>query len=355
MPPLTRDQAQHRADDIQAFYREVQRLHAEQALALGPEQLQHLQRHHEDLLAHYRASFGIDASQQSKRLSLSMRIVSLLGALALAASLLFFFYQFWGLFSEAAQVAILGGFALGSLLLTFAIRRRDPSGYFSKLAALFAFACFVLNISMLGQIFNITPSDKALLPWAALALLLAYCCNARLLLVAGLACLLAYSGTRLCAWSGIYWLEAGEHPENFLPGGLLAFLLPLCVGQARFSGFAATYRIMGLLALFVPMLVLANWGHGSYLPFPADAIEVGYQLLGFVASALAIWLGTRRDWTEVALTGQLFFIVFLGIKMVDWWWDVLPKYLFFLLLGLMAVLSLLVLGRLRRSHKGARA
>ena len=31
---------------------------------------------------------------------------------------------------------------------------------------------FVLNIAMLGQIFNITPSDKALLPWAALAFLL---------------------------------------------------------------------------------------------------------------------------------------------------------------------------------------
>lgn len=355
MPSLTRDQAQHRADDIQAFYREVQRLHEEQALTLGNEPLQDLQRHHQDLLAQYRASFDIDANQQSKRLSLSMRIVSLLGALALAASLLFFFYQFWGLFSEATQVSILIGFSLGSLLLTFVIRQRDPSGYFSKLVALLTFACFVLNISLLGQIFNITPSDKALLPWAALALLLAYSCNARLLLIAGLACVLAYSATLLCTWGGFYWFEAGEHPENFLPCAVLFILLPQFVSQARFSGFAASYRVMGLLALFVPMLVLANWGYGSYLPFSADSIEVGYQLLGFVTSAMAIWLGTRRDWTEVALTGQLFFILFLGIKMVDWWWDVLPKYLFFLLLGLMAVLSLLVLGRLRRSHKGAEA
>ncbi len=353
--PLTRDQAQHRADDIQAFYREVQRLHEEQALMLGNEQLQHLQRHHQDLLDQYRAHFDIDASQQGKRLSLSMRIVSLLGALALAASLLFFFYQFWGLFSETAQVAILVGFSVGSLLLTFVIRQRDPSGFFSKLAALLTFVCFVLNISLLGQIFNITPSDKALLPWAGLALLLAYSCNARLLLIAGLACVLAYSATLLCTWSGFYWLEAGEHPENFLPCAALFILLPQWISQARFSGFAATYRVIGLVALFVPMLVLANWGHGSYLPFAADSIEVAYQLLGFVTSALAIWLGTRRDWTEVALTGQLFFILFLGIKMVDWWWDVLPKYLFFLLLGLMAVLSLLVLGRLRRSHREARA
>ncbi len=350
--PLTHDQAQQRADDIQAFYREVERLHVEQALSLGSAQLQDLELHHRQLLDGYRAQFDIDHSLQSKRLSLSMRIVSLLGALALAASLLFFFYQFWGLFSEVVQVAILGGFSIGSLLLTFVIRRRDPSGYFSKLAALLAFACFVLNISLLGQIFNITPSDQALLPWAALALLLAYACNARLLLIAGLLCLLAYSGTRLCAWSGLLWLEAGERPENFLPGGLLLFVLPLLISQARYSGFAATYRVIGLLAVFVPMLVLANWGRGSYLLLASNTIEQGYQVLGFVVSALAIWLGSRNDWGDVARTGQLMFIVFLAIKMVDWWWDLLPKYLFFLLLGLAAVLTLLVLGRLRRNHKG---
>lgn len=32
---------------------------------------------------------------------------------------------------------------------------------------------------MLGQIFNITPSDKALIPWAALAFLLAYAFDMR--------------------------------------------------------------------------------------------------------------------------------------------------------------------------------
>jgi hypothetical protein len=49
-----------------------------------------------------------------------------------------------------------------------------------------AFACFVLNIAMLGSIFNITPSDKALLVWAALAFLLAYVFDLRLLLGAAI-------------------------------------------------------------------------------------------------------------------------------------------------------------------------
>jgi uncharacterized membrane protein len=350
--PLTRDQAQQRADDIQAFRREAQRLRDENALALGDEALAGIASHHDQLLAQYRASFDIDHDQQTRRLSLSMRVVSLLGALALAASLLFFFYQFWGLFGEALKVGILLGFSLGSLLLTFALQQRDASGYFAKLAGVLALACFVLNIHMLGQIFNITPSDNALLAWAAYALLLAYACNARLLLAAGLICLLAYSGTRISQWCGWLWLEAAERPEHFLPGGLLLFVLPVLLSQARFSGFAATYRSVGMLALLLPMLVLANWGRGSYLPFEYASIEKLYQLLGFAASALFIWLGIRRDWAEVSLIGQLSFLLFLFIKMVDWWWDVLPKYLFFLLLGLTAVLALLVLGRLRRGHKG---
>ena len=348
--PLTHDQAQQRADDIQAFRRELQRLRAEQMLD-DDRPLAHIATHHEQLLASYRASFDIDHDQQARHLSLGMRIVSLLGALALAASLLFFFYQFWGLFGEVLQVAVLIGFSLASLLLTFLLRQRDACGYFTKLAAVLALACFVLNIHLLGQIFNVAPSDGALLCWAAYALLLAYACQARLLLAAGLACLLAYSGTRVSQWCGWLWLDAAERPEHFLPGGLLLFLLPAVLSQARFSGFAAIYRIVGVLALLVPILILANWGRGSYLPFDYASVEQGYQLLGFAASALFIWLGIRRDWKEVALLGQLSFLLFLFIKMIDWWWDVLPKYLFFLLLGLTAILALLVLGRLRRNHQ----
>ena len=353
--PLTRDQAQQRADDIQAFRREAQRLRSEDAQLLADEPLARIAAHHDRLLTQYRASFDIDHDQQTKRLSLSMRVVSLLGALALAASLLFFFYQFWGLFGEGLQVGVLIGFSLGSLLLTAFLLKSDASGYFAKLAAVLALACFVLNIHMLGQIFNITPSDNALLCWAVYALLLAYACQARLLLAAGLLCLLAYSGTRLSEWCGWLWLEAAERPEHFLPGGVLLFLWPALLPQARFSGFAATYRSVGLLALLVPMLVLANWGRGSYLPFEYASIEKTYQLLGFATSALFIWLGIRRDWAEVALLGQLSFLLFLFIKMVDWWWDLLPKYLFFFILGLTAILALLVLGRLRRGHNGGAA
>jgi hypothetical protein len=228
------------------FNRELAYLETAQVLQLNELQRSSLAAHQQDLLAQYRAAFDIDQNSQARQLSLGMRIASFLGALALAASVFFLFYQFLGLFGEVAQVAILHGASLGSCALTLQVQRRDSSGYFSKLAALVAFACFVLNIVMLGQIFNVTPSDNALLPRAAYALLLAYATEARVLLVAGILCLLAFIAARVGTWGGIYWLSFGERPENFFPVALLMFAVPLVISQRRFDGFAMLYRVCAI-------------------------------------------------------------------------------------------------------------
>ena len=47
--------------------------------------------------------------------------------------------------------------------------------------------------------------------------------------------------------------------------------------------------------------------------------------------------------------GVGFFVIFLFTKLFDWWWETMPKYIFFLVLGLTAVAILLVLRRLRRT------
>jgi uncharacterized membrane protein len=348
-----RSEAQQRADDIATFRAELARLEAEGVLRLDAGQAAALRAHHDALLATYAGAFDIDRDAKARQLSLGMRVASFLGALALAASVFFLFYQFWGHFTETAQVAILIGAAIGSLALTVAIRARDASGYFAKLAAMVAFACFVLNLVMLGQIFNITPTDRALIPWAALAFLLAYACDLRLLLAAGICCVIAWVAARVGEWGGIYWLHAGERPENFFPVALLLFAFPLLVDHRRMTGFASIYRVFGLLCLLLPMLVLGHWGWGSYLAdyesISNRAIEHGYELAGFVCSALAIWAGARRGWPDTVNTGITFFVIFLYTKFFDWWWDALPKWLFFLLLALSAILILLVLKRLRRA------
>lgn len=347
MPSLTRTEAQRRADEIRTFRDELARLENEGVLRLTAEQRLAVATHHGRLMCDYAAAFDIDRDTRAQQLSLGMRVASFLGALALAASIFFLFYQFWGEFGETAQVAILLAASLGSLGLTVAIQGRDASGYFTKLAAMVAFACFVLNLVMLGQIFNITPTDKALLPWAALAFLLAYACDLRLLLAAGICCVIAYVSARVGEWGGLYWLDAGRRPENYFPVALLLFGTPLAIAHRRFAGFDPVYRVFGLLCLLVPMLVLSHWGDGSYLELDRKLIEGGYQTAGFVASGLVIWLGARRHWSDTVNTGIAFFVIFLYSKLYDWWWEIMPKWLFFLVVALSAILILLVLRRLR--------
>ena len=355
MSASSRSEAQHRADEIRTFRDELARLEREGVLALDESQRRAVTDHHRTLLATYAEAYDIDRDAQSKQLSLGMRIASFLGALALAASVFFLFYQFWGLLPTSAQVGILVIAAFGTFLGTLFLQSRDSSGYFTKLAAMVAFACFVLNIAMLGQIFDITPSDKALLPWAAYALLLAYACDLRLLQAAGILCLGAFIAARMGTWTGMYWIHFGERPENFFPAAAAIFLLPGFVDHARFQGFDAIYRVFGLLGLFLPILVLSNWGAISYLDFDDKLIEGSYQLVGFASSAGAVWLGTKRHWPEVVNTGLTFFVIFLYTKFYDWWWEIMPKYLFFLVIGLTAVLLLVVFKRLRagaKSEKG---
>jgi len=347
MKPPSKTEAQKRADQIRAFQNELAQLEREKIVALTDAQRNAIHEHHETLIGQLAKTFDIDRSHREKQLSLGMRIAYFLGALAFAASVFFLFYQFWGRLSTTAQVFILILAPLSTFVATILILWKDQSGYFAKLAGLVSFACFVLNISMLGQVFNITASDKAFIVWAAFALLLAYACEARLLLAAGILCFIAFLSARMGTWSGMYWLYFGERPENFFPAAVFLFLVPLLIEHRRFSEFASIYRVFGLLTLLLPVLVLANWGSLSYLDADPDIIKEFYQVTGFVLSATAIWLGIRKGWNEVVNTGNAFFVIFLYTKFYDWWWDILPKYLFFLIVGLTAVLFLLIFKRLR--------
>jgi uncharacterized membrane protein len=344
----SRGEAQRRADEIRSFRQELAGLEREGVLALTVEQRRAVMTHHDGLLDRLASDFDIDRDVQAKQLSLGMRVASFLGALALAASVFFLFYRYWGLLPTAAQVAILIAASLASFGFTVWLQGRDATGYFTKLAAMVAFACFVLNIWLFGEIFSITPSDKAFVCWAAYALLLAYACDLRLLLAAGIVCIIAFVSARTGTIGGMYWLYFGERPENFFPAAALLLAAPQFGHRGKYAHFAPIYRIFGLLTLFVPMLVLSNFGAVSYLDFERKAVEGLYQVLGFAGCGAAAWWGARKHWPDVVNTSVTLFVIFLYTKMFDWWWDVMPKYLFFLVLGLTAVLILFVLRRLRK-------
>ena len=343
---MQKDTAQHRADRIQAFREELAQLEDDGILRLDTEQHRILSAYYRNLLQDIRQRYDVDITGAEKQLSWGMRIVSFLGALAVSAAVFFFFYRFWGLLNTPAQVAILVAAPILATLGAEFAARRERTLYFTSLLALVALACFVLDLSVLGSIFNVTPSQNAFLAWGAFALILAYGYGLRLPLVAGMTCLMGYLAATVGTWSGCYWLSFGERPENFLVAGALLALVPL-IPQRRHPNFAGIYRVYGLLTVFIAILILANYGRISYLPWAPKSIEYFYQVAGFVVAGGAIALGIRQRWSGVTNLGCTFFVLYLYTKLFDWWWDWMPKYLFFLLLGLMAIGLLLVLKRLR--------
>ena len=349
MQLMSKAEAQRRADQIGCFQAELKAV--ENVIRLTESQRSAIAAYHQRLLADLSSTFDIDAGLREKQLSLGMKIASFLGALGLAASVFFLFYQFWGRISTNLQVGILITAPVLGLAATMFAARREKTGYFSKLLGLVNLACFILNLSLLGLIFNITPSANAFLVWAAFAFLLAYAADARLLLAAGILCFAGFLSARMGTWGGCYWLNFGLRPENFFPAAFILFLIP-AIPHYRFSGFAVIYRVFAMLLFFLPVLVLANWGRVSYLDLPHASVEVLYQITGFVFSAAAIGLGIRKSWSEVVNTGNVFFTIFLYTKFYDWWWDWMPKYLFFLVIGLTAIVMLLIFKWLRNALPG---
>jgi len=347
--------AQQRADQVQAFNAEIKCLKDDNVLELDDHQLSAIARYQTSLLESLTHQFDIDTNVRQKQLSTGMKIASFVGALALAASIFFLFYQFWGYLTTAVQVSILITAPLLSLLLTYLISQREDTGYFTKLMAMVSFACFVLNLIMLGQIFNVTPSDKALLAWAVYGFLLAYAFDVRLLLGMAILSLAAFIAARVGSWSGMYWIYAGERPENLLLPAMIIFSVPMWpkrwISHQNYSGFLPIYRVFACILFLIPVLVLSNWGRGSYLSIEPEIIEGFYQLTGFIVSTALIALGIKKQWSDVINTGNVFFVLFLYTKIFDWWWEIMPKYLFFLVIALSSVLMLFVYKRVRKQSQ----
>ncbi len=129
---------------------------------------------------------------------------------------------------------------------------------------------------------------------------------------------------------------------------MLIFSLPMWVDHKRYWGFEPIYRVFGLLTAFIPILILSNSPNASYLFIDEQVIEGGYELLGFILAGLTIWLGVRKHWNDVMNTGTVFFVIYLYTKMFDWWWELMPRYLFFMIMGITAILFLVLFKRLRQ-------
>ena len=158
----------------------------------------------------------------------------------------------------------------------------------------------------------------------------------------------------LVTLGGSYWSDLFYRHESLLPAAVAAIALGFIPMAGAREGFGIVYRMFGFIAFFWVVLFYAGTGTGSVLPLGEDGVEVVYQVLGFAVAALAIWAGIRRQWNHVTYTGVTAFVILLFIKAMDWWWDWMPRWLFFLVLGGMALAVMVVLKRLQARPGGAR-
>jgi len=295
----------------------------------------------------------VDRTEAEKRLSLGMQIASLLGAVALSFAVFFFFYRIWGEIPTSGQVALLVVAPILGVLGTEIAAGREKTLYVAGIVALVAVASFGLTLIMLGDLFNLGPSPDAFLAWGLFAGVLAYAYGLRLLLFMAIVGGTVFVSGRIGGWGGGYWGNFLERPENlFLPGALL-LAIPATARHRSLPSFPPLYRVTGLLAIFVPVVVLASVGELSRIDLPSGTVELLYQLVGFPLGAAALWLGVRRGWVETTVLATAYLVVLLYVKFFEWWWDWMPKWLFFLILGAVAVGILLLLRRLQAATRRA--
>jgi len=353
--PSNREQAQQRIDRIHAFQQELEILQSQGILDIPVENKTAILNFHSRLIEEFDNRFDTDSTLTEKKLSWGMRILTFLGGLALCASVFFFFYRIWGLIPTWVQIGILITAPLLALLgMTFAAHR-EKTLYYATSAGLLAFVCFVMNLNILGAIFNITPSPKAFLVWGTMALLVAYHFGLRLLLMAGLLCILGYLSATVGTFWGIYWLSFSERPENFIIAGAIMVALPHIFRHRQFYNFPWFYHLVGLLSIFIALLIMSHCGNCSYFLIDSDTLTGIYQVLGFAGAGIAVWAGIHFHHSGVTNIGVTFFTIFLYTKFFDWWWDLVPKYLFFFIISVISLGLLSAFKNMRSRLKEANA
>jgi len=344
---ITREQAQERVNRITAFRDELDEVERSGAIHLTDEQRAHLRTYHQALLDALAQRFEVDRSRAESQLSLGLRIVSVVGAAACTAAVILFFQRIWGSLSSPLQVALVWAAPLAAVAGATVTARMERTLYFTALLSVLAFGCFVLDVYVVGTVLNARPSPQPFLVWSAFALALAYAWDLRLLLAAGASSAIAFCAMSIVNWSRLPIDAVFERPESMLlPAALAAIFAQADVNRRRY-GFAQTLRLVGLLALSGAVLSLGEGAGLSQLPLGTKTVEHLYQLAGFALAALMLTIGIRRRWTETVNLGAALVGVLLLLRFVDWWWDVIPKYLFFLIVGLTAIAMMVVLRRLR--------
>lgn len=349
-----RTDAQRRANQIRAFRAELAALKAAGASPLTPEQEAAIAAYHDRVLRRLAAEYDIDASDTAGQLSRGMRLASFFGAVALTAAVYSLVERYWGSLDVREQVSLLAAFPLLALVGVELSARRERTLYVASLFALVAYGTYWLAVGVLSWRLNVPVTPLFIWAGAVFGFALAIPYRFRLVLAVALVALAVAMPASLFSVGGIEWTQIVPRCDLLMLSGFSLILLSGPLGQLD-RGFAVVTRFvafgLGLLAL----LVLSADGSNSIAPVNAAIIEIIYQLLMLVVCVGLLALAIRFGWNETIPLVSSAFALFLLIRYVDWFWDLMPRYVFFLSLAVLAFAWLWAMRRVRERLSEARA
>lgn len=343
----SRLEAQRRADRIRAFRAELDQLRAEGGNPLSADQEARIAAHHDAVLAALAREFDVDRSASAEHLSRGLGAASFFGACALVAAVALLVTRWWGGLSMPAQVTLLTLFPMTALGGIEVAARREKTLYVAGLFALAACGTAWVAVWMLPRLLDLPFSALLLWPGILFGAAVALSYGFRVVLALTLAALVLAMAGAFFGAGGVPWTVAVERLE---PIAVVAFAIALAA--PRFAGagegFEAVARATGLLIGLGALLVLASVPGSSLLPFSPSASCYVYQALMLLTTLAWMGYGMTRQDRQTFTIAAVFLAVFLFVRYVDWFWDLVPGWAFFLVLAGLAFASIALLRRWRR-------
>lgn len=343
---MNKQKAQERIKRIFAFRDELSDLEAANVIDLSPADRSAVAAYHDRLLQDYSNRYDSDLTKSESQLSWGMRIASTLGAIAFALGVFLFFEYYWDLLSTTIQVVLLTAAPFLGWALSEIVARRYKTSHYTSLAVLVAIACFVANLYIVGQIFNITPSPNAFLAWGLFGLVLAYRHDLAFVMGLCLIALMMFTGGFLTTLAGFAWPTV-QIPEFYLGAGILCLLVPVAIRSPAVDRYRHVYFFVGLLQTYCVLEWLVSLPSQSLLPLSAAKTEWLYFVVAFVGGIAAIRQCIRKEWAAGTYLLAVSLVVLMLHKYFDWFWEDLPHYVFFLVLGGVAVAIIASLRKMR--------
>lgn len=349
------------------------------------------------------------AVAREEKLGRGVTILINLGAIVLAAGLLIFFASNWVEFGRPAKIASLVALTLLFHVAGFELTR-EGRWSFPKLGLALVFlgcAMFGVDIVLLALIYGLTAEHAwSLLTDWAVWLAVAYLMRSRLILFLALAGIVGWFGAEIGYSWGAYWLYLGR-PFHFIAlGACLLAVAGLHAWRGR-RAFAAAWALTGLLLVYLSALILSifdvqrsfkvdtasappvvwlllyapyavalvalavihfGWRRtalsdppvlvtiflvvlmivGSVIATTPDPRAVWFILLLTLLTSAGVYLGVAWESPVFLNTSLVFFALNVYTRFYEYFWDAMPKSLFFIVGGASLILGGVWVERVRR-------